>query len=183
MNVRPPTLSTGRLLLEPLGRRHSQGMFLLWSHEEVCRYSGPAVDRASRPIRLPAVSTADSDKIIEFFACAAEAGTGFRWALVEQEGQEFVGTVGFNRLSPTAELAFHLRPEFWGLGLMREAAELALGWLRERGPEHEVEAFIEPGNAPSIRLACRLGFQTTGIRFDRAERYVLALPMSLPAKP
>ena len=169
----PPSLSTERLLLEPLGRQHSRGMFLLWSREEVCRYSGPALDWAGDPIRLPARIRAESDKIIEFFECAAVADRGFRWAVLQREGEEFVGSVGFNSLSPAAGLAFHLRPEFWGLGLMREAAEAGLGWLRMQRPMLQVEAFIEPGNVSSIRLARRLGFQTTGIIHDGAERYLL----------
>jgi ribosomal-protein-alanine N-acetyltransferase len=148
-------------------------MFLLWSREEVCRYSGPAQDWIGEPIRLPATVRADSDKIIEFFECAAKADQGFRWAMVTREGEEFVGAVGFNSLSPVAELAFHLRPEFWGLGLMREAAEAALGWRQAQCPGLLVEAFIEPANIPSIRLARHLGFRPTGIVHDGAERYVL----------
>jgi ribosomal-protein-alanine N-acetyltransferase len=148
-------------------------MFLLWSREEVCRHSGPALSWAGDPIRLPATSPSDSDKIIEFFECAAVADRGFRWAIVERDGEELVGTIGCNSLSPVAELAFHLRPEFWGLGYMREAAEAALGWLRLQRPKLRVEAFIEPGNVSSIRLARRLGFQSTGIVREGAERYVL----------
>jgi ribosomal-protein-alanine N-acetyltransferase len=148
-------------------------MFLLWSRWEVCRYSGPAASWTGKPIRLPAESPADSDKIIEFFECAAVADRGCRWALVKRDGKEFVGTVGFNGLSPVAQLAFHLRPEFWGLGLMREAAEEVLVWLRMQSPRLKVEAYIEPENVSSIRLARRLGFESTGTFHDRAERYVL----------
>jgi ribosomal-protein-alanine N-acetyltransferase len=147
-------------------------MFLLWSSEEVCRYSGPALTWAGDPLRLPATTPSDSDKIIEFFECAAVADKGFRWAVVERGSDEFIGAVGFNSLSPTAELAFHLRPEFWGLGLMREAAEAAMGWLRQQRPKLNIEAFIETGNDPSVRLARRLGFQATGVFHDGAERFV-----------
>src|SRR5262249_30297238 len=150
-------------------------MFLLWSREEVCRYSGPAVDAAGNPILLPVTSHAESDKIIEFFEHAAAAEHGLRWALVEREAHQFIGTVGFNRFSPAAELAFHLRPEFWGRGLMREAAEAALGWLWSLHPSLVAEAFIEPGNTASIRLARRLGFRSTGVIEDGAERYVAAV--------
>jgi ribosomal-protein-alanine N-acetyltransferase len=149
-------------------------MFLLWSREEVCRYSGPALSWTREPIKLPVTSRVDSDKIIEFFECAAEADRGLRWAVVKRDGEEFVGAVGFNSLSPLAELAFHLRPEFWGLGLMREAAEAALGWLLTSHPGLDAEAYIEPRNAPSIRLARRLGFQSTGTFQNGAERYVLS---------
>jgi ribosomal-protein-alanine N-acetyltransferase len=131
------------------------------------------VSWTGKPIRLPAESPADSDKIIEFFERSAVADKGCRWALVKQDGEEFLGTVGFNCFLPEAELAFHLRPEFWGLGLMREAAQEALGWLRMQGPRLKVEAYIEPENVPSIRLARRLGFDSTGTFRDRAERYVL----------
>jgi ribosomal-protein-alanine N-acetyltransferase len=170
--VTPPTLATDRLVLEPLEARHSDGMFRLWSREEVCRHSGPASDWAGEPIPLPAQSPADSDRIIEFFQRLAAAGRGFRWAMVTREGSAFVGAVGFNSLSPTPEVAFHLRPEFWGRGLMREAAEAALAWLATERPSPAVEAYIEPANASSIGLARRLGFASTGELRDGAERYV-----------
>lgn len=170
--IAPPTLHTERLVLEALGPRHSAGMFLLWSREEVCRHSGPAQDWTGSPIALPAASVADSDRIIHFFEQMAARGRGLRWALLTREAREFAGAVGFNSLRPVAELAFHLRPEFWGRGLMREAAEAALDWLRETRPA-PVEAFIEPANAASVGLARRLGFVATGEMEAGAGRFVL----------
>jgi RimJ/RimL family protein N-acetyltransferase len=166
--------------MEPLGHRHSEGMFLLWSNADVCRFAGPSVDWAGDPITLPAKTPADSDKIIEFFERAALADKGFRWAMIKREDDQFVGAVGFNSLAPAAELAFHLRPEFWGLGLMGEGATAALDWLRTHRPSLPIEAFIEPRNDSSIRLARRLGFQTTGISHGRAERYVRAASIPAP---
>jgi ribosomal-protein-alanine N-acetyltransferase len=170
--LEPPVLHTDRLLLEPLSLRHSRGMFLMWSREEVCRYSGPASDLNGDPIPLPAESAADSDRIIEFFEHMAAVGGGFRWALVTRQEREFAGAVGFNRLRPSAELAFHLRPEFWGQGLMREAAEAALDWVRRRS-DAPVEAFIEPLNTASAALARRLGFAPTGALRDGTEQFLL----------
>ena len=170
--IEPPTLHTDRLVLEPLGPRHSAGMFLLWSREQVCRHSGPARDWDGNAIVLPATSTADSDKIIDFFERMAALGSGFRWALVRRDTDKFVGTVGFNSLAPIAELAFHLRPEFWGQSLMREAVEAALAWSRKSG-RPLVEAFIEPENTASVGLARRLGFASTGLFHDGAERFLL----------
>lgn len=170
-----PQLDTERLLLEPLDAHHSYGMFLLWSDDRVCRHSGAARDWSGDRIRLPASSRADSDKIIEFFKRAAEGGRGLRWAVVRRQDEEFLGSIGFNSFSPAAELAFHLRAEFWGRGLMREAAECALGWLQEYRPELAVEAFIEPDNERSIGLARRLGFQPTGTFDGGAQRYVLGI--------
>ena len=149
-------------------------MFLLWSREEVCRHSGPAQDWDGNAIVLPAASAADSDKIIDFFERRAALGSGFRWALVKKDNDEFAGTVGFNKLDPTAELAFHLRPEFWGRGLMREAAEAALAWSRKSG-KPLVEAFIETGNTASVGLALRLGFAPTGLFQNGSAQFLHSL--------
>ena len=168
-----PTLATTRLVLEPLGFAHSVGMFAMWSQAEVCRYSGPAADYDGAPIRLPAETAADSDGIIDFFVRSAADGTRFRWA-VRLEGA-FVGAIGFNALGPCSEIAFHQRPEFWGRGLMAEAATAALDWLRGRPDAVEVEAFVDPANLGSIRLTERLGMRPTGEAVDGADRYLIGL--------
>jgi ribosomal-protein-alanine N-acetyltransferase len=170
-----PTLLTERLVLEPLTLAHSAGMFAMWSHPEVCRHSGPAHDIGGRPIRLPAQSAADSDKIIAFFLHGAAAGVRFRWAMLTRDEGAFAGAVGFNRLGGCSELAYHLRPEFWGQGLMGEAARAALHWLGARPGCAEVEAFVEPANVASIRLTERLGLRPTGEATDGAARYLMAL--------
>jgi ribosomal-protein-alanine N-acetyltransferase len=168
-----PTLATTRLVLEPLGFAHSAGMFAMWSQAEVCRYSGPAADYDGAPIRLPAETCADSDGIIDFFVRSAAEGTRFRWAM-RLDGA-FVGAIGFNALGPCSEIAFHQRPEFWGRGLMAEAATAALQWLRGRPGAVEVEAFVDTANRASIALAERLGFRPTGQSADGAARYLMAL--------
>jgi ribosomal-protein-alanine N-acetyltransferase len=161
--------------LVPLSSAHSHGMFELWSHPEVCRYSGDARDFEGRSIALPAASTRDSDRIIDFFVRSADSGTAFRWAVVMTSGQ-FIGTAGFNSLGARAEYAYHLHPDFWGKGLMSEASRMALGWLRTRADCSEAEAFIEPENRASIRFALRLGFRATGEVGNGTDRY--ALPLS-----
>ena len=170
-----PTLRSARLVMTPLSLVHSPGMFDLWSREEVCRYSGPACDYEFQPIELPARTPADSDKIIDFFVRSAADGTRFRWALQTQADQAFVGIAGFNQLGPCSEYAYHLHPGFWGQGLMSEASLLALDWLRGWPGCTQVEAFIEPANLASVRLATRLGLQPTGEVCDGAARYAALL--------
>jgi ribosomal-protein-alanine N-acetyltransferase len=171
-----PTLSTDRLILEPLTLTHSAGMFAMWRDPEVCRYSGPGFDLAGRPIRLPAETPDDSDKIIVFFLKGAADGERFRWAMLRREDRAFVGAIGFNRLGACAGLAYHLHPTFWGQGLAFEAAGLALAWLRARPDAVEVEAYVEPANTASVRLAERLGLRATGeTEAGVADRYLMAL--------
>lgn len=170
-----PTLRSARLVMTPLSLAHSPGMFDLWSRQEVCRYSGPACDYERRPIELPARTPADSDKIIDFFTRSAADGTRFRWALQTRAERAFVGIAGFNQLGPCSEYAYHLHPRFWGQGLMSEASLLAMDWLRGEPDCTEVEAFIEPANLASIKLATRLGLRPTGEVCDGAARYASAL--------
>jgi [ribosomal protein S5]-alanine N-acetyltransferase len=169
-----PTLSTARLRLEPLAMAHSGGMFALWSREEVCRYSGPAVDADGRSIPLPATSPLESDRIIDFFVQRAATGLGFRWAMVTVPDGMFVGAVGYNHLGSCPELAWHLHPDAWGQGLMTEACRAALAWLQGA---LQVQAFVDPGNEASIRLAERLGFRATGEAMDDTRRYLADLWM------
>ena len=173
MSLVVPTLTSQRLILEPLGLAHSAGMFAMWSRPEVCRYSGPAADFDGRPVGLPAQVPADSDAIIDFFVRSAAAGTRLRWAILRDGA--FAGAVGFNALGACSEIAFHLRPEVWGQGLMAEAAVMALAWLRERPDAREVEAFVDPANLGSIRLTERLGLRRTGETVEGADRYLMAL--------
>ena len=170
-----PTLRSARLVMTPLSQAHSAGMFDLWSRQEACRYSGPACDYEGEPIQLPARTAADSDKIIDFFTRSAADGTRFRWALETRAERAFVGIAGFNQLGPCSEYAYHLHPQFWGHGLMSEASLLAMDWLRGWPGCTQVEAFIEPANLTSIKLATRLGLQPTGEVSDGAARYVALL--------
>lgn len=170
-----PTLRSQRLILEPLSGAHSAGMFALWSRPEVCQFSGGARDLDGRPIPLPARTPEDSDRIIAYFAHGAARGARFRWAMLTRDHRGFVGAIGFNALGACSELAYHLRPDYWGQGLMTEAAVLALNWLRQRPGAVEAEAFIEPANNRSVRLIERLGLAATGETVDGADRYRASL--------
>ena len=167
-----PSLSTARLRLDPLSFAHSDGVLELWSNPSVCQYSGQVRDVAGHEILTPVACRADSDKIIDFWERASVDGWGFRWAVLCKSSLRFLGTVGFNSLGTCSEIAFHLVPQYWGSGFMTEASVAAINCRREAGGS-EFEAFIETGNAPSISLALRLGFQATNTFCEGAQRYVL----------
>lgn len=173
--VAVPTLVCARLILQPLSAVHSAGMFTMWSQAAVCEYSGAAYDVRGEPIVLPARTPADSDKIIDFFVRSAAAGKRFRWAAMDRSGGDFVGALGFNALGACSEYAYHQDPSFWGQGFMTEASLAAFDWLRTQPGCEEVEAFIEPANKASIRLATRLGLRATGAFSGGAERYAMSL--------
>ena len=171
--MRLDVLRTERLRLVPLDAAHSAGMFELWSSPAVCEFSGTADDLDGKPVRLPAQDPSDSDKIIRFFEAFLVEGKGCRWAVLDRADQRFLGLVGFNRLGPTCELAYHLLPAHWGHGYMGEACRAALQWASSSYPGCLFEAYIEPGNRPSIVLAERLGFERADELREGARRYHL----------
>ncbi len=170
-----PELETERLSLIPLSTAHSAGMFALWSHPKVCRYSGEIKDFEGNPISSPVNGLSESDKILIFWLKACAAGWGFRWALILKSSMEFAGTAGFNSLGECSEYAYHLHPDQWGKGFMLEASYTVLEWLAGERLSHEIEVFIEPENIRSITLAVRLGFIPTDEYSSAARRYVRVL--------
>lgn len=162
------------MTLRPLTMSHSVGMFEMWSSGDVCRSSGKAHDIKGRLIHLPARSSTDSDKIIEFFASRSVEGLGFRWAMMDKQTDRFLGAIGFNNLRPRTEVAYHLAPAAWGHGFALEALEEALRWAVENGFPR-VEAWIEPENARSRALVLRAGFHSSGATDEGAEEFVRQL--------
>ena len=62
----------------------------------------------------------------------------------------------------SAYLGYYAVARFAGQGFMTEALQLALGHAFGRLGLHRVEANIQPGNTPSIRLVRRAGFRREG---------------------
>ena len=62
----------------------------------------------------------------------------------------------------SAYLGYYAVVRFAGQRLMAEALQLVLGYAFGRLGLHRIEANIQPGNAPSIRLVRRAGFRREG---------------------
>lgn len=102
---------------------------------------------------------------------AHEAGHGFCfWAAeLPRDGAGPIGFCGVQwvpfeaRFTPAVEIGWRLFPAFWGQGLAREAAELALGAAFGPLALDEVVAFTVPANRPSWGLMRRLGMRPDGV--------------------
>jgi RimJ/RimL family protein N-acetyltransferase len=149
-----PRLETARLILRPYEERDFDALFAMASDGGMFRYSerGPmTTDEVwSRLLRhaghwslLGYGVFAIEDKATGLYA--GEAGLGqFRRSL----GEPFDGL---------PEATWSIVPAFQGNGLAREAAAAALRWFegRQEGP---TVCMIHHANAPSLRLAARLGY-------------------------
>lgn len=169
-----PTLVTERLILEPLTIRHSGGMYNLWSKPLVCEFSGSANDFDGNPIRLPAETPSDSDKIIDFFVQYQNRSEKVRWAMITKKDKIFVGAVGFNGLGPCAEIAYHLIPDYWGRGYMSEACRVVIDYAKSTLGANSIQAYIDADNMGSIKLIRALGFLANEKSRDGANRHLLS---------
>jgi ribosomal-protein-alanine N-acetyltransferase len=85
-----------------------------------------------------------------------------RWALARKDDDELIGSCGYTSLScehATAELAYDLAPQYWGLGLMSAAVRTAVAWAFGPGSLRRVEAFVMTTNERSIAVLERTGFK------------------------
>jgi RimJ/RimL family protein N-acetyltransferase len=85
-------------------------------------------------------------------------GYGF-WAVEERATGALLGRIGFFNPEgwPGFELGWMLRREAWGRGYATEGARRALAHAFTAMERDHVISLIHPGNAPSIRVAERVG--------------------------
>ena len=100
----------------------------------------------------------------------AERGVGY-WAVARREAPEVVVGVGGVRHKelegqPVLNLAYRLDPSTWGTGFATEVSRAALDLSRVHFPGTPVVAVIHLENAPSVKVAERLG-----MRLDRVIAY------------
>ncbi len=89
-----------------------------------------------------------------------ETGHGL-WLLFDRNSGDFVGQCGLvpqkARFFPEIELGYLLAREHWGKGLATEAAMHCLDHAFEILKLEKIVSYIDPKNAPSEKLARRLG--------------------------
>jgi RimJ/RimL family protein N-acetyltransferase len=117
-------------------------------------------------------TVADAERFIAEAALRARRRQGLDVAVV-LEG-ELVGFVGA-MLDRQPRIGWWLGRPYWGQGLMTEAVRAVLAHLFGQGvPAIEAGAFA--GNAPSLRIQEKLGFEVVG----EDTRSCLALGQDLP---
>jgi ribosomal-protein-alanine N-acetyltransferase len=88
--------------------------------------------------------------------------TAVNWAITLRGADEMIGYVGFWRWMKEhsrAEIAYALLPHYWGKGIMAEAFKEVTRFGFEEMGLHSIEANVNPGNMPSIKLLEKFHFK------------------------
>ncbi|MEK5037536.1 GNAT family N-acetyltransferase [Sporosarcina sp. FSL K6-3457] len=146
-----PTLTTRRLLLTEVQAEHAPAIFEIFSNPEVLKYYG------MDPFR----ELAQAESIVQHFKNSFETKRGLRWAIINNEDNRFLGTIGLNNLSlgmKKAEIGFEIHPDFWRSGITSEALHAVLDYAFEELDLHRMGAVTFLANDASIGLLKKQGF-------------------------
>ena len=170
-----PTLTTPRLCLRPHRADDLEACVELWQDPVVTRHT------SGQPLSRQDVWT----RLLRHPGHWALLGFGY-WVLEERQSGRFIGEVGLGRfkrdvlagrpeLSDIPETGWVMLPWAHGRGYAHEAVAAVLEWRDAQLPTGDTFCLIAPENAPSLRLAERLGFQERD-RVDGGQTVLLLRP-------
>jgi RimJ/RimL family protein N-acetyltransferase len=150
-------IETERLILRPVQLDDVEKVRVLVEDPEVMRFLGGLGD--------------DPHDAVERWRARWDANGFGHFMLELRDGGGFVGRTGLTlwdpeRWEPTTgegqpEIGWTLAREHWGRGYATEAAHAVRDWARrERGVQRLI-SLVHPDNAPSARVAERLGARPT----------------------
>ena len=150
-----PTLETERLILRKMTLEDAEAIFAYASDPEVSRYTLWETHR----------SIEDSRAFLELEISKRESGGEPDWGIVYKGDHRLVGTCGIISWEPhhaRAEIGYALSREYWGRGLMPEAARAMIRFGFERMSLNRIEARCIAENAASARVMEKAGMTYEG---------------------
>ena len=150
-----PVLTTERLVIRPHGEADFDDSFALWADTDVVRFIGGQ----------PSVRSDAWGRVLKYAGLWQLLGYGY-WALTDRQTGRFLGEAGladFKRdmeppLPACPEAGWALCPHAQGRGLATEAMQAVLRWADETLDFDRSCCLIDADNAPSIRVAEKLGY-------------------------
>ena len=143
--------TTDRLLIEPLGHEHADGLVASLSHESVGTFLGGPVITTVEALHtwIRQLALGPSEQMAE--------DHWWNWAVRRRDDGLILGYIQATGYAEWAEVAYVFGPETSGRGYATEAVD----WLIEHlalGGRRELWAAIHHDNDASIRLIKRVGF-------------------------
>lgn len=145
-------LNTDRLNLYPIRKSDMDFIYMGLSDPKVNLFYGVQLD-----------SVTEAEEQMKWYQALMDTNTGIWWKLMLSETMLPIGACGYNNWDhekDEAEIGLWLLPEYWGKGLMKEAAEAGIKHGFEVMKLRRILAEVEQENSNSIRLLQNLGFQS-----------------------
>jgi [ribosomal protein S5]-alanine N-acetyltransferase len=148
-------MKQARIVLSPIESTDLPQVFLGFSSSPVTRYYGLSYDTLD-----------DCREQMNWYEQIIRDESG-RWLAIRSvlDGR-FMGAIGYHDYDPIhccAELGYWLLPDFWGQGLMQEAAQDFLLQTYRNTKINRLYAEVEEPNLASQRLLQRCGFVLEGL--------------------
>jgi RimJ/RimL family protein N-acetyltransferase len=153
MTTDDSTIETERLVLRPHRAEDFDDLAAMWADPEVTRFIGGR----------PSTTEESWARLLRYGGLWTLLGFGY-WAVRDRATGRFFGEVGFADFrrgigfDGVPEAGWILAPRAQGKGFAGEAVRAALAWADRRGWARSV-CIIDPGNAPSVRLAEGSGYR------------------------
>ena len=165
-----PVLTTERLILRPHALDDFADCVAMWSDPAVTRF---ITGRPSTPEEVWA-------RILRYAGGWKLMSFGY-WVICERSSGHFLGEGGFHDLKRDFQPPFDGAPEIgWGLtpaaqgqGYAHEATRAMLNWSDAALDAERTVCLIGPENAPSLKLADRLGYREYARTDYRGEPVIL----------
>ena len=156
-----PEFTSKRLKLDNLREADSKKLFGIFACESVVKYYDLEKFEQEKQAK----------DLIDFFHSRFKSNVGIRWAIRLKDGDELIGTCGFNawdtRMKSTV-VGYEIDPHYWGRGFASEAvntiAKAAFLGELPCGSLNRIQADTVPGNFASETVLKKLGFIEEGVR-------------------
>ena len=153
LNFSPfPEIKTEKLLLRRMTDADAPEIQFLRSEDRVMKY----IDREKTKSLEEAVA------FIQKVNANIDNNESIMWAITLQDNPNtLIGNIGFWRIMNQhyrSEIGYMLHPDFWNMGIMKEALLAAINFGFNQMKLHSIEAHINPENTASGVLLEKTGF-------------------------
>jgi RimJ/RimL family protein N-acetyltransferase len=151
-------LETGRLILHRL----EADDFDAWLEGNRINLENRTGARFPAKMQAPPLFEEDMPAIRDQLRRSGGHPAASTWLMLARSNRAAVGIAGFSQSEGTVVTGYSVYPALQRMGLATEGLQALLAWLFEQSGVDRVRATIPPHNAPSIRVAEKLGMQMVG---------------------
>lgn len=145
-------LESERLILRPFCLEDATHIFEIRSNESVMKFMDTSFHE----------SISDSENFVQRNIISQDEGSGYFWAIVDKETNEFIGDFSIWAIDKTnhrGQIGYSLKRQYWQKGYMTEAMKIILKFGFTDLNLHSFEANINPLNEGSRKCLEKMGFR------------------------